>query len=97
MSDLATSAITTSNIDYVQMNVIATDRLPANPYDTSSKMYDAFSNYITIDTSQDATFNNSQDNVLSANGVQVTTGSGAGSSVSNPNLLITNWSVQIVG
>ena len=106
LSQLATSNIPASSIGSIQINMIATDRLPVNPQDTSAKLFDSFGNstfgsgqlydYITINTQQAATYNNSTNPIEPSGDVEQTNGSGGYTNVEEPDLDITNWSVQIV-
>jgi hypothetical protein len=86
--------------------MIATDRLPVNPNDTSPKLFDALGNsnygsgelndYITINTQQAATYNNSLDPIEPTGDVEQTNGSGGYTNFNEPDLDISNWSVQVV-
>lgn len=104
LSFLQTSAIPTANIHNIQVNFLATDRLPTNPTDTSPKLFDALgdptvgqlNDYITISTDQATTYDNSTRNIEPQGDVQQTTGSGGYIPATEPDLDIVGWSVQIV-
>jgi hypothetical protein len=105
LSYLATGSISTSAITNIQVNMIATDRLPSNPNDTSAKLFDALGNsnygsgelndYVTISTTQSGTYNNTKTPIEPAGDVQSTNGSGGYSNVSEPSLDIVDWSVEV--
>lgn len=105
LSQLATAKIPASQISYIQANFITTNVLPANPNDTSVvKYFDALgdansgqlNDYITISTLQAAIVNNQTDDIEPTGDVSQTNNSGGYTNVNEPDLDITNWSIQIV-
>jgi hypothetical protein len=106
LSQLAYGTIAAADIHNIQVNFLATDRIPANPLDTSAKLFDALgdssfgsgqlNNYITISTDQATTYSNATRNIEPSGDVQRTNGSGGYSTTTEPDLDITGWSVQIV-
>jgi hypothetical protein len=102
-SQLATASISASQIQFIQVNAITTDAIPQNPNDTTvHKDFDALGDstpgsgqlnkYITIPTAQATQFN-----VNDPNGdVELCNDSGGFSTVNDPDLDITNLSVQVV-
>jgi len=106
LAQLATPTIAAPSISSLQINFITTDRLPVNPNDTSPKLFDALGNsnygsgeindYITINSQQAATYSNSLDAIEPTGDVQQTNGNGGYTNFVEPDLDISNWSVQVV-
>ena len=105
LSQLIVGAMTAADIHNLQVNFLTMDSIPVDPNNTSfHKIFDGLgdpsagglNNYITISTDQATTYSNSIRNIEHSGDVQQTTGSGLYNAVSEPDLDITDWSVQIV-
>jgi hypothetical protein len=105
ISDLATSTLSASQTKYIQVNFIATNRIPVNPEDTSPKEFDALgdthpgtgqlNDYITIPTNESNSFSSSSTGDEPVGDEEVTNGSGGYSPVNDPNVDISAWSIQV--
>jgi hypothetical protein len=104
ISDLATSNVSASETNYIQVNFLTTNRIPVNPEDTSPKEFDALGNtslvnelndYITIPVSQSNTYSSASTGDEPAGDEQVTNGSGGYSSVNDPDVDISGWTIQV--
>jgi len=88
------------------MNFINTDRVPTDPNDPTPKEYDALGDAripsqvndpITIPVQQAGTYTNASSlNPEPSGDVQQCASDGVCQTISNPNLDIANWSVQVV-
>lgn len=105
LSQLATAALPQSQITFVKINFITTDRVPTNPNDTTPKEFDALGDAriptqvndpITIPVTQSGTFDNTSSLTPEPAGDVTQCGNGIFQSVSNNDLDIVNWSVQVV-
>jgi len=105
LSQLATSSLPASSITAVQMNFINTDRIPIDPNDPNTKEFDALGDAripsqvndpVTIPVQQAGTYNNSTSLNKEPEGDVTTCGNGVFQTVSNPNLDIVDWTVQVV-
>jgi hypothetical protein len=103
LAQLATAAIPVSDINTVQVNFLATDRIPVDPNDPNPKQFDALgdarqpggvNNPITISTVQSALYQNSDTNLEPAGDV-MEAGNGTFVNVNNPDLDIVNWSIEV--
>jgi hypothetical protein len=105
IADLATSTVSASATNYIQVNFIATNRIPVNPDDTSPKEFDALgdshpgtgqlNDYITIPTNQSNSFSDTSTQDEPTGDEEVTNGSGGYSSVNDPDVDISGWSIQV--
>ncbi len=104
LSELATAAVPAASIRYVQINFVNTNTVPVDPNYTGLKLFDALgdgtqpggiNDYISIDVSKAATYQNSDKNLEGPNDV-VQVGNGTFQVVNEPDLDIVNWQVQIV-
>lgn len=104
LSELATTAVPAANIRYVQINFVNTNTVPVDPGYTGLKLFDALgdgtqpggiNDYISIDVSKAATYQNS-DKGLEGAGDVVQVGNGTFQVVQEPDLDIVNWQVQVV-
>jgi hypothetical protein len=110
LSYLATSQIPVTSIQFMQLNFMCYSALLESG--ASPVQFDALGNssdpsdlnhYITISTSQGATYNNTYEDIEPSGDVQTTTGSNTGSYTQAPgqgqepisSLDITGWSVQV--
>jgi hypothetical protein len=102
LSEIPTSSGTASSASYMQINILATDRIPTNPNDPGTKHYDALgdgrissqiNNWVTIPTTQSGFFNNSSG--LEPQGDVMLVGSGVNTSDEVQDLDITDWSVEV--
>ena len=105
LSQLATPSLSASSITAVQMNFINTDRIPINPNDPNTKEFDALGDAripsqvndpVTIPVTQSGTFDNATALDKEPEGDVTTCGNGVFQTVSNPDLDIIDWSVQVV-
>lgn len=104
LSELATTAIPAANIRYLQINFVNTNTVPVDPNYTGLKLFDALgdstqaggiNDYISIDVSKAATYQNSDKGLEGPNDV-VQVGNGTFQVVNEPDLDIINWQVQVV-
>jgi hypothetical protein len=105
VADLATSTVSASTTNYIQVNFIATNRIPVNPEDTSPKEFDALgdshpgtgqlNDYITIPTTQSNSYSSSSTNDEPTGDEEVTNGSGGYSPINDPDVDISDWSIQV--
>jgi hypothetical protein len=103
LAQLATAGIPPEDIRALQVNFLATDRIPVDPNDPRTKLFDALgdarqpggvNNPITISTLQSGLYQNS--GVLREPAGDVTeAGNGTFQSVSNPDLDITDWTIEV--
>ncbi len=103
LSDLATAAVPTGSINYIQINFLATNSIPVDPNYTGTKYFDALgdsssvgsiNDYITISTTKNGIYQNSDKN-LEPGGDVAEAGNGVYRTVNEPDLDITNWSVEV--
>jgi hypothetical protein len=107
LSQLATASISASQIQFIQVNFIATNAIPSNPNDTTVvKDFDALgdthpgtgqlNDYITVPTAQATLFNNQTNPIEVQGDEERCNDSGGFSPINDPDVDITNWSVQVV-
>jgi hypothetical protein len=105
ISELATGTVSASQTNYIQVNFIATNRIPVNPEDTSPKEFDALgdtlpgtgqlNDYITIPTNQSNSYSNTSFDDEPTGDEEVTNGSGGYSPVNDPDVDISAWTIQV--
>ena len=104
LAELATSGVPAGSINQVQINFIATDRIPVDPNDPNTKLFDALGDArqpggvndpITIPTTQSAVFQNSSSITPEPSGDVTETGNGHFVTVTEPDLDIVDWRVEV--
>jgi hypothetical protein len=104
LSELATPSVPAASIRYLQINFVNTNTVPVDPNYTGLKLFDALgdstqpggiNDYISIDVSKAATYQNSDKGLEGPNDV-VQVGNGTFQVVNEPDLDIVDWRVQVV-
>ena len=104
LSQLATTAVPADSIDALQINFLNTNLIPVDPTYSGTKEFDALGDarqsgqinaYITIRTGQAAIYNNSKALIAEPSGDVIQTGTNVFQTVSDPDLDIVNWSVEV--
>ncbi len=102
LSFLATASIPVASITSVQINFLATDAIPLDPY-SGTKLFDALgtsnevgsiNDFISIPTMQSGVYQNS-DKLLEPSGDVTQAGNGTFQTADNPDLDIVNWRVEV--
>jgi hypothetical protein len=100
----ATSGLTVSQIQYVQVNFVATNRIPVNPTDTTPKLFDALgdprtsgglNDPVTLAVTQAGLFQNSNQITPESSGDVGEFVNGSFQSNEDPDLDITNWTIEV--
>lgn len=103
LSQLATTAVPAGSVRSLQINFLATNTIPLDPNYGGTKFFDALgdarqpggvNNYITISTAQSAIYQNS-DKALEPTGDVTEAGNGVFRTVSEPDLDITDFRVEV--
>jgi len=108
ISELATSTVSASATNYIQVNFIATNTIPVDSLSSTlvpPKEFDALGNsnpgsgqlddYITIPTNQSTTYSSTSTNDEPTGDEEVCNGSGGYSPINDPDVDISAWSIQV--